>query len=229
MRRLNDWGGQPLPLNASCWVEDAGPTPVPSVARRAAAVEAACPTLGGERLDDAQAARTGPCAATSGCPGSRSAAQRELWRLSVPQTTPVLDLPEPPLVEWHGAQRWVRAEPADAARVREAAVRAAAMPRCSAPAEGQTAVAALDTLAPPLTASIANSNAVRSRRHLQPRPPVPGLLMQTNLSPEFEGTAEGRRPKPSCASACIAASAPRLVLLTRSSATNLMARAGAST
>ncbi len=24
LRRLNDWGGQPLPLNASCWVEDAG-------------------------------------------------------------------------------------------------------------------------------------------------------------------------------------------------------------
>ena len=24
LRRLNAWGGQPLPLNASCWVEDAG-------------------------------------------------------------------------------------------------------------------------------------------------------------------------------------------------------------
>jgi glycolate oxidase FAD binding subunit len=33
-------------------------------------------------------------------------------------------LPEPPLIEWHGAQRWVAAEPADAARLREAAARA---------------------------------------------------------------------------------------------------------
>src|SRR6185369_4852796 len=24
LRRLNAWGGQPLPLNASCWVDDAG-------------------------------------------------------------------------------------------------------------------------------------------------------------------------------------------------------------
>ena len=36
-----------------------------------------------------------------------SAGARDLWRLSVPQTAPVLELPEPPLVEWHGGQRWV--------------------------------------------------------------------------------------------------------------------------
>ena len=35
LRRLNDWGGQPLPLNASCWVDDAGvPTLYPAPARR---------------------------------------------------------------------------------------------------------------------------------------------------------------------------------------------------
>jgi glycolate oxidase FAD binding subunit len=39
----------------------------------------------------------------------------------VPQTAPVLDLPEPPLVEWHGGLRWVRAEPADASGLRAAA------------------------------------------------------------------------------------------------------------
>ena len=41
--------------------------------------------------------------------------ERDLWRLSVPQTAPVLELPEPPLVEWHGGLRWVRAAAADAA------------------------------------------------------------------------------------------------------------------
>ena len=28
-----------------------------------------------------------------------------LWRLSVPQTTPALDLPFAQLIEWHGGQR----------------------------------------------------------------------------------------------------------------------------
>ena len=50
--------------------------------------------------------------------------ERDLWRLSVPQTAPVLDLPESPLVEWHGGQRWVRAEAGDARRLRDAAARA---------------------------------------------------------------------------------------------------------
>jgi glycolate oxidase FAD binding subunit len=30
-----------------------------------------------------------------------------LWRLSVPQTAPVLPLPYAPLIEWHGALRWL--------------------------------------------------------------------------------------------------------------------------
>jgi glycolate oxidase FAD binding subunit len=50
--------------------------------------------------------------------------ERDLWRISVPQVAPVLELPEAPLVEWHGAQRWVRAHAADAARIRAAAARA---------------------------------------------------------------------------------------------------------
>jgi glycolate oxidase FAD binding subunit len=42
----------------------------------------------------------------------------------VPQTAPVLELPDTPLVEWHGGQRWVRIAAADAQRVRETALRA---------------------------------------------------------------------------------------------------------
>jgi glycolate oxidase FAD binding subunit len=38
----------------------------------------------------------------------------DLWRLSLPQTAPVLDLPWAQLVEWHGGLRWLWA-PADAA------------------------------------------------------------------------------------------------------------------
>jgi glycolate oxidase FAD binding subunit len=44
-----------------------------------------------------------------------------LWRLSLPQTAPVLALPHATYIEWHGALRWLWA-PADAASaLREAA------------------------------------------------------------------------------------------------------------
>jgi glycolate oxidase FAD binding subunit len=125
LQRLNAWGGQPLPLNASCWSPEEGAGTLTLRLRGAvAAVDSACRSLGGERLDEAQAAvawndlREQRSTWFAGC------GDRDLWRLSVPQTAPVLDLPEPPLVEWHGAQRWVRIAPADAGRVREAAVRA---------------------------------------------------------------------------------------------------------
>jgi glycolate oxidase FAD binding subunit len=52
-----------------------------------------------------------------------------LWRLSVPQTAPVLEVRANGAIcaqymEWHGAQRWLWAPAADAAHVREAAVKA---------------------------------------------------------------------------------------------------------
>lgn len=125
LQRLNAWGGQPLPLNASCWVEDAGVGTLYLRLRGAvAAVEAACRALGGERLDPAQAAPHWTACREQQLPWFAARGARDLWRLSVPQTAPVLDLPEPPLVEWHGAQRWIRADAADAQRLRAAAVSA---------------------------------------------------------------------------------------------------------
>ena len=125
LQRLNAWGGKPLPLNASCWVDEAGVGTLYLRLRGAvAAVDAASRSLGGDRMDNAQAA---PC--WSACREQRltwfsERDGRDLWRLSVPQTAPVLEVPELPLVEWHGAQRWVRIDPADADRVRTAALAA---------------------------------------------------------------------------------------------------------
>lgn len=153
LRSLNGWGGKPLPLNASRWVGDGGAGVLLLRLRGAvAAVEAACQSLGGERLDEAQAASDWALTRDLGLPWFQERGGCDLWRLSVAQTAPVLDLPEPPLVEWHGAQRWVRALPADAQRLREAAARsgghatlfAAAADR-GAPAGGRFA-----PLAPPL-------------------------------------------------------------------------------
>ena len=128
LRRLNHWGGQPLPLNASCWVEDAGIGTLFLRLRGAvAAVEAACRTLGGERQDNARVAADWDACRDQRLPwfASRDPALG-LWRLSVPQTAPVLTLPTgvaAPLVEWHGGQRWVQAGREHAGALREAAAR----------------------------------------------------------------------------------------------------------
>jgi glycolate oxidase FAD binding subunit len=125
LAKLNAWGGQPLPLNASCWLEEEGEGTLYLRLRGArAAVEAACRSLGGERLDNAGAAPEWDRLREQRLPWFASAAGQDLWRLSVPQTAPVLELPAVPLVEWHGAQRWVHAAAADAARVRDTALRA---------------------------------------------------------------------------------------------------------
>ena len=125
LRLLNEWGGRPLPLNASCWFGDAVTGTLRLRLRgAAAAVEAACAHLGGEREDSAAAA-----AAWQSLRDQQHAwftadgAGAALWRLSVPQTAPVLALGNigAPLIEWHGGQRWYKALPEQASLIREAA------------------------------------------------------------------------------------------------------------
>jgi glycolate oxidase FAD binding subunit len=123
--KLNAWGGQPLPLNASCWLDEQGVGTLYLRLRGAvAAVEAACRTLGGDRQDNAAVDADWRACRDQQLPWFSERAGRDLWRLSVPQTAAVLDLPEPPLVEWHGGQRWLAAEPGDADHVRRIALAA---------------------------------------------------------------------------------------------------------
>lgn len=116
LARLNAWCGQPLPLNASCWVEEGGQGTLYLRLRGAqAAVQAACRTLGGERQDGSAAADWQACRDQRLPWFAQRAPGQALWRLSVPDTAGVLALPEgvgAPLVEWHGALRWVQAPPA---------------------------------------------------------------------------------------------------------------------
>jgi glycolate oxidase FAD binding subunit len=113
---LNQWGGQPLPLNASCWLHEPG-RPEGSLYLRLrgarAAVQAACQRLGGEQLpNDTVAADWTACREQTLPWFAERTAGNCLWRLSVPQTALALDLPQGcagTLVEWHGAQRWVQA------------------------------------------------------------------------------------------------------------------------
>ena len=154
LRLLNGWGGQPLPLNASCWVNDAAngaqstaqkgasnePPVKPDVGSlylrlrgAVAAVQAACAKLGGERQDTAVAALDWEACRHQTLPWFTRQGAHDLWRLSVPQTAPVLASTQvgnaSPLIEWHGAQRWYAvpvddAEKADGAGI---ALRAAAL------------------------------------------------------------------------------------------------------
>ena len=151
---LNAWGGQPLPLNASCWLDESGTGTLYLRLRGAlAAVEAACAKLGGERLSNTQAAADWLLCRDQQLPWfkSRTDAQ-DLWRLSVPQTAPVLDLPNAPLIEWHGGQRWVYADAGHGQQLREIAGRAGghATLFIAGYAHKQEALPRFDALKPPL-------------------------------------------------------------------------------
>ena len=129
LQQLHAWGGLPLPLNASCWVEDAGVGTLYLRLRGArAAVEAACARMlagrPGERADTAASAADWALARDLALPWHAQRAGRDLWRLSVPPTAPVLDLPAPPLVEWHGGQRWLHAGRGAGAHLRRVAAEA---------------------------------------------------------------------------------------------------------
>ena len=154
MTQLNAWSGQPLPLNASCWLVENGVGTLYLRLRGAvAAVESACSKLGGERLPQAQTAGDWRLCRDQQLPwfNERTDTQ-DLWRLSVPQTTPVLDLPDSPLIEWHGGQRWVRAEESQGAQLRALAQNAGghATLFIAACSRKQGVIARFDASKPPL-------------------------------------------------------------------------------
>lgn len=107
IRRLNEWGGQPLPLSGSAWHDGVLAL---RLSGAEAAVDAARRLLGGEEMPDA-------VAFWSDVREQRHAffdGEGALWRLSVPSTTGALVLGGAQMIEWGGAQRWLRA-PGDAA------------------------------------------------------------------------------------------------------------------
>jgi glycolate oxidase FAD binding subunit len=126
LQQLARWRGQPLPLNASCWVIDSAHAPTGTLYLRLrgaiAAVESAAQlltrTTGGERLDAAAAAADWAACRDQRLPFFQTPpdATCALWRLSVAPTTPPLAGDWPTLVEWHGGLRWLWA-PLEAAPV----------------------------------------------------------------------------------------------------------------
>ncbi|MBW7861634.1 MAG: glycolate oxidase subunit GlcE [Rhodocyclaceae bacterium] len=122
IRRLNDWGGQPLPLSASFWY---GGVLTVRLSGAAAAVQAASAKLGGEPCDEAEAARFWLAVREQACaPLAQETAQpggptQPLWRIAVPSAAPALELTGRQCIEWGGGLRWLRTElPAQAVRER---------------------------------------------------------------------------------------------------------------
>lgn len=119
VRRFNEWGGQPLPISATSWVDGGAHI---RLSGSPASVADAIARVGGDRLDDDAAARWWDDLREQRHPFFDSA--RPLWRLSVPAVTAPLELGAPQLIEWGGALRWC-AMPADGlapAAVRQVAV-----------------------------------------------------------------------------------------------------------
>jgi glycolate oxidase FAD binding subunit len=103
IRKLNEWGGQPLPISGSCWIDGSLWL---RLSGAQAAVDAAVRQFGGEIVPHCDRFWLGvreqqhPFFAGEGA----------LWRLSVPSTAGAIVLGGPQLIEWGGAQRWLRTE-----------------------------------------------------------------------------------------------------------------------
>jgi glycolate oxidase FAD binding subunit len=123
LARLHAWGARPLPLDASAWWN--GNLIVRLRGSQAAVAEGQA-ALGGEPIAPAAATpfwqglrdHTDPFFAAADDAIAHQDAT--LWRLSLPQSAPLLGLAGDELIEWHGAQRWL-ATALPAAQVRDAA------------------------------------------------------------------------------------------------------------
>jgi len=112
IQRVNEWGGQPLPISATAWC---GGQLYVRLSGAAAGVQAAHARMGGTPVPEAA------------LPWTELREQSHvffkqghatLWRLAVPPTTGPLDLGTT-VVEWSGGQRWVWSEaPAERIRAR---------------------------------------------------------------------------------------------------------------
>jgi glycolate oxidase FAD binding subunit len=136
LKILNEWAGQPLPLNASVWIGHTGDEGELTIrlAGAQAAVSSASQMMqdlvGASALEQEEAnqfwrnLREQELSWFSQMPNDHA-----LWRLSLPANCPVLEMPtdcSPEIImEWHGQERWVQgpANQSTANALRELAIR----------------------------------------------------------------------------------------------------------
>jgi len=100
IRRMNAWAGQSLPLSAAMFA--AGKLYI-RLSGSHAGLSEACRKLGGESLAESDALWSSVRDHTHVFFQGNS-----LWRISVPPATPPVDIPGSWLIEWGGAQRWLK-------------------------------------------------------------------------------------------------------------------------
>ncbi|MHA6844381.1 glycolate oxidase subunit GlcE [Ralstonia syzygii] len=119
---LNRWGGQPLPIAASAWIDG---TLWVRLCGADAAVRAARARLGGDRVDEAETLALWRDLREQSHAFFARAVQGSLplWRIALPPATPPLApgqaAADEQLIEWGGGQRWwidTGDTPADAVR-----------------------------------------------------------------------------------------------------------------
>ncbi|RMX06364.1 glycolate oxidase subunit GlcE [Corticibacter populi] len=117
LARLREWGQQPLPISAASHDGDFLSLRFEG---NEGSVRAAQERIGGEEIDPAW----WDSLREQRLPFFDTAADAQpLWRLSVPAWAAPLDMPGTQLIDWGGAQRWLRSDaPADAIRTAAAAV-----------------------------------------------------------------------------------------------------------
>lgn len=117
IRRLNEWGSQPLPISASMWRDG---TLTVRLSGAQAAINAALKKMGGEEVPDAREFWAELREQQNDFFCSADKTSHAVWRLSVPSVAPPLALRGDQVIEWGGAQRWLKTDQ-DAATVRAAA------------------------------------------------------------------------------------------------------------
>ncbi|BCK88146.1 hypothetical protein MIZ01_1947 [Sideroxyarcus emersonii] len=117
LEAVNRWAAQPLSLSATCYHN--GVLTV-RLSGAAAAVRSVRSKLGGDIVADAEAFWRSVREQQHAFFQSTGGKEQALWRLSLPSTATVLDLPGRQLIEWGGALRWLVSD-APAAQIRQAA------------------------------------------------------------------------------------------------------------
>ncbi|MTW12549.1 glycolate oxidase subunit GlcE [Pseudoduganella eburnea] len=121
LRRMNEWAGQPLPVSATCWHN--GVLTV-RLSGAQAAVRAALARMGGEAVDDGATFWSALRDQRADFFATAEGGAAEMWRLSVPSTASALVMRGEQLIEWGGAQRWLRVDRGVADDIRRVAAAA---------------------------------------------------------------------------------------------------------
>ncbi len=173
---LNRWGGRPLPISASAWRGNALHV---RFSGAAAAVGATAHSLGGQPVAPAEASAFWHSLREQ--THTFFAGDAPLWRLSVPSATPVLAVDgmrsDAQLVEWGGAQRWLRGEGDHAAAIRALATEAGGHATLF---RGDAATRASSGAFQPLSAPL-----LRLHRNLKAAFDPQGVFNPGRLYPEF--------------------------------------------